>query len=140
MISFRQLEAALGVARAAMLTLVMGVALAPDTSAQEAVPITPDVLDGIWEGKQKWAGGSGPIIVTFQGDSASYWVKDGSEEYTWVATVQIMDDGAKVVTAPTTFKREDTFSLKRDGDALILKGSYTFKGKPWGSITLTKQD
>jgi hypothetical protein len=95
-------------------------------------------LIGTWAGKQHYSGRSADITIQFKAGPplrAHYnVVAPGEGTFGWIATVGVT--GNTVVTRyPGEFAREDTLTLSGD----TLNGTYTFKGKPWGTVDLKKQ-
>jgi len=109
-----------------------------------AVPsFTLSDLKGTWEGTWRRLDTKGRITVTFfsGGKTASYTVVDSDRartKYRW--TADITKNGNTIVSKPRlSLKRVETFNLSTENGWVLLKGSYTINGKPWGSINLRKK-
>lgn len=97
-----------------------------------------DKLVGTWTGQQRYGSRAAEVTVEFKGEPklrAHYTVvAPGEGTFTWIANVEV--DGSSVVaTYPGEAARVDTLTLA----GATLKGSYTFKGKPWGTLELKKK-
>jgi hypothetical protein len=93
---------------------------------------------GTWKGKQHYSGRTADITIEFKAGpplQAHYTVvAPGEGTFRWIATVEASSDTV-VTSFPGESARTDSLTLSGD----VLKGTYTFKGKPWGSVELKKQ-
>jgi hypothetical protein len=95
-------------------------------------------LIGTWSGTQHYSGRAADITIEFKAGprlQAHYnVVAPGEGTFSWVSTVEVKGDTV-VTSFPGDSARTDTLTLSGN----TLKGSYTFKGKPWGTIELRKR-
>jgi hypothetical protein len=97
-----------------------------------------DQLVGTWTGQQHYAGRTAEVTVQFKAEPrlvALFKVVTVNEgTFSWLASVEV--EGTTVTaTYPGEHARVDTLTLSGD----TLEGSYTYKGKPWGTVALKKQ-
>ena len=104
------------------------------------LPITFADIDGKWKGYWRARGGSGSIthfffeaggyVTVIDSDSAGTEYSNGTSFTIQGATLTVTWDGGF---------RVETYQLFRNSDALILKGTYTYKGSPWGKTELFRK-
>jgi hypothetical protein len=95
-------------------------------------------LVGTWSGKQHYSGRVADVTVQFKAEpqlrAHFKVVAPGEGTFGWIAAVTV--EGTTVTASyPGDYARIDTLTLGGD----TLKGSYTFKGQPWGTVELKKQ-
>lgn len=130
--------------RYAIIVIAVGLLSACVTTGDEgstAIPATAAKLSGLWEGSWQRIGSGqhGMLHVEFaDATSASYNVTDSDgATYDWHSSVSVNE--STVTIKSQSFDRVDTLSLAKAGAHLKLTGTYTYQGKPWGRVSLTKQ-
>ncbi|MBI1999073.1 MAG: hypothetical protein HYS74_00260 [Parcubacteria group bacterium] len=125
---------------------VLFAAFAFPANAAESVCDSPEWWEKYegteWEGAWSTVGGAGKISVSlsclYTPQQARYEVVDGPKTYRWTSRVRFKDPSTLVFTNPPGFpRRVDTYALGSDGKT--LRGDYTFEGKDWGKVSLSRK-